>query len=97
MPFSYKGPWLMGKRYDGMVEGFYVTVQVFEEPSVYGIAKGKISRLMISRTPSFGLQDGLVNYDRGWDGGPPTNRQLRSIIEQTVWIFDGQNIDWSLE
>lgn len=42
----------------GTIGGIKFYVQVFDEPSGYGIKDGRISRLWI---------DGMANYDRGWD------------------------------
>jgi hypothetical protein len=95
--FTEKGNWFMGKRYVGEVDGFYVEAQVFGEPSMYGIAEGRISRLQVYPDRSTGFGRCLANYIRGWDGGPPKDRRIRSVVEKTVRHFDGKNVDWSFE
>lgn len=55
MNFTEKNAWYMGKRYTGEVDGYFVEVQVFSEPSHYGIAEGRISRLIIYPNQSAGL------------------------------------------
>lgn len=74
----------------------FFLAQVFGEPSRFGIAEGKISRLCISKRDSFGLKDCLVNYDRGWDGGPPRG-ELRVVVEKIVRYFDHKTVDWTFE
>lgn len=98
MQFIYKGPWGMGKRYAGEVDGFYISVQVFSEPSRFGIAEGKISRLEIYPERSSGMNSRLVNYERGWDRCTPFPLgKFRTIVEKVVHHFDNKNVDWSFE
>ncbi|MCD1261262.1 hypothetical protein B5M42_020895 [Paenibacillus athensensis] len=97
MRFVDKGSWYMGKRFLGEVDGYYLEVQVFSEPSHYGIAQGRISRLIVYPDRSAQFNRKLVNYDRGWDGGPPTDSRIRDVIEKTVQYFDRKSIDWSFE
>lgn len=97
MRFIEKGSWFMGKRFDGEVDGYFVQAQVFSEPSRYGIAEGCISRLVVLPNPNAAFTQHLANYDRGWDGGPPSNRAIRTVIEKTVRYFDRKDIDWALE
>ena len=96
MQFIYKGPWGMGNRYDGEVDGYFVQVQVFSEPSRYGIGEGKISRLQIYPDCTSGFSRCLVNYDRGWDGGPPKG-PLRTIVEKVIHHFDNRSVNWLFE
>ena len=59
--------WTMAKA---TVEGKEYKVQMvrFEEPSIYGISKGRISKLWVRG------EDGtvVISYDRGWDIRPTT-------------------------
>jgi hypothetical protein len=96
MKFIDKGSWFMGKRYVGEVDGYFIEAQVFSEPSHYGIAKGKISRLTIYPDRSAGFSQKLANYDRGWDGGPPKG-MLRTVVEKVVNYFDHKQVDWTFE
>lgn len=87
----------MGRRLEGELDGYFVQVQVFSEPSHYGIGKGRISRLVVYPSRSCSFKEKLVYFDRGWDGGPPANASLRHVIEKTVQHFDGKSVDWSYE
>ena len=63
-----------GKRYG-------IQMVLFEEPSIYGIRKGRISKLFAQTT------DGseTINYDRGWDQRPFTEdgkALLKAITKQ---------------
>ena len=75
-------PWL-----EGTVEGHHFQAAVYDEPSVYGINEGRISKLMVwdeakrqgrrsySRTT-------LMNYDRGWDIEPEARH--KALIDELV-------------
>lgn len=54
--FRKQGSLWAGQRFVGEVDGYYVEVQVFDEPSSYGIAEGRISRLYIYPERSAGFQ-----------------------------------------
>ena len=56
----------------GTIGGIKFYVQVFDEPSGYGINDGRISRLWI---------DGMANYDRGWDNTPTTPKAKQRVKE----------------
>ena len=87
----------MGKRYEGEVDGYFTQAQVFSEPSTYGIAEGRISRLHVYPDRTAGFNRCLASYERGWDGGPPNDRRIRAVVEKTVLHFDGRSVDWSFE
>lgn len=97
MPFQDKGSWFMGKRYEGEVSGYYVQAKVFSEPSKYGIAEGRISRLTVYPDRAAGFNRNVANYDRSWDGGPPNDSRIRAVVEKTVRHFDSKNVDWAFE
>lgn len=97
MLFLDKGSWFMGRRFEGEVDGYFVQAQVFSEPSKYGIAEGRISRLTVFPYQGAGFNRNLANYDRGWDGGLPNDRRTRTVVEKTVRHFDGKGIDWIFE
>ncbi len=96
MHFTDKGSWFMGKLFEGEVDGYFLQVQVFSEPSQYGIAEGRISRLQIYPDRSAGFNRCLVNYDRGWDGGVPKGA-FRRTVEKVIRHFDNKDVDWSFE
>lgn len=57
---------------------FHYWMKVYEEPSMFGIDGGKVSKLMLKR-------DGKVvcNYDRGWDikpADPDTQLALEILL-----------------
>ncbi|MBB6732801.1 DUF7678 domain-containing protein [Cohnella zeiphila] len=95
--FRKQGGLWAGERYVGEVDGYYVEVQVFDEPSSYGIAEGRISRLYIYPERSAGFHRRLISYERGWDGGPPRDPQMRRVVEKTVAYFDRKQVDWVFE
>ncbi|THF74394.1 DUF7678 domain-containing protein [Cohnella fermenti] len=95
--FREKGSSWMGRRYVGEVDGYFVEAQVFDDPSEYGIAKGRISRLYIFPDAASGFNRRLSSYERGWDGGPPQDRRLRQVVERTVAHFDRKQVDWTFE
>lgn len=97
MHFQDKGPWFMGRRVEGEVDGYFVQAQVFSESSQYGIGKGRISRLVIYPNRQMNFRDHLANYDRGWDGGAPTDPSIRTVVEKTVQYVDSKQLDWSRE
>uniref|UniRef100_UPI004048720A DUF7678 domain-containing protein n=1 Tax=Paenibacillus sp. FSL H3-0469 TaxID=2954506 RepID=UPI004048720A len=39
----------------------------------------------------------LANYDRGWDGKPPEDSKIRTVIEMAVRQFDHKAVDWEAE
>jgi hypothetical protein len=97
MWFREKGPWFMGRLFEGEVDGYFIQAQVFTEPSFYGIAEGCISRLTVYPDRKAGFNHKLVHYERGWDGGPPSDNRLRAVVEKTVRHFDGKAVDWTFE
>lgn len=97
MGFQEKGPWFMGRLFEGEVDGYFVQTQVFSEPSRYGIAEGRISRLIVHPHRNAGFNRNLANFDRGWDGGTPSDSRIRTVVEKTVRYFDGKEVDWSFE
>ncbi|CAM4399368.1 hypothetical protein U9M73_11540 [Paenibacillus phoenicis] len=95
--FREKGSVWMGRRFVGEVDGYYVEAQVFDEPSTYGIAFGRISRLDVYPDRSSGFRSRIACYERGWDGGPPQDRRIRRVVEKTVEHFDRKQVDWAVE
>lgn len=87
----------MGRRFEGEVNGYFVQAQVFSEPSPYGIAEGRISRLAVYPNPHFTFKEKLIYYERGWDGGVPGKRKIQEVIEITVQYFDKKCVNWSFE
>lgn len=57
--------------------GYKVQYLAFDEPSQYGIDKGKISKLWIKKGSKV-----VCNYDRGWDIKPedPTDKAFYDEI-----------------
>lgn len=54
-----------GAWYDGNIDGYHIQAKIFEEPSIFGIDSGRISKLWIKGNGE------LLNYDRGWDTPEP--------------------------
>ena len=53
---------------------FQWEAKVFENPSQFGINKGRVSKLSLRRGEKF-----IVNYDRGWDMKPRTIAARRAV------------------
>ena len=55
----------------------------FDEPSIYGIRKGRISKLWVRG------EDGtvVINYDRGWDIRPATD-EGKAILKEITKRFN---------
>ncbi len=53
---------------NGKIDNCEYWVKNYDEPSIYGIDEGRISKLTVKR-------DGreILNYDRGWDLEPQTD------------------------
>lgn len=53
---------------NGKIDNCEYWVKSYDEPSIYGIDEGRISKLTVKR-------DGreIMNYDRGWDLEPQTD------------------------
>ena len=58
------------------------SMKVFEEPSEYGINKGRISKLTLKNNNKV-----IANYDRGWDI-MPTDKLANEALEM---ILDARN------
>ena len=57
---------------------FHYWMKVYEEPSMFGIDGGKISKLMLKRDSKV-----VCNYDRGWDikpADPDTQLALEILL-----------------
>ena len=48
---------------------YYIEMVRFDEPSIYGIRKGRISKLWVRGADG----TAVINYDRGWDIRPATD------------------------
>ena len=60
---------------NGIINGCEYWVKSFDEPSVYGIDEGRISKLTVRRDDRE-----IISYDRGWDLEPQTDED-RAILE----------------
>ena len=63
---------------NGRIDGCEYWVKSYDEPSIYGIEDGRISKLTVKR-------DGreIMNYDRGWDLEPKTDSD-REILAKIL-------------
>ena len=66
----------------GMIDGISYQAKVYEEPSVYGIRKGNISKLWIK---------GICSYDRGWDQRPQTPEAKELVKAICAFFRDPKN------
>ena len=72
---------------EGMIEGYHFQAAVYDEPSVYGIDEGRISKLMVWDETKRQCRRGysrtiLMNYDRGWDIEPKA--QHKALIDELI-------------
>ena len=63
-----------GKNGDGDCK---ITMLSFDNPSTYGIDKGKISKLFIKKDEKV-----VCNYDRGWDVKPIDN--IKDLYDKII-------------
>ena len=66
--------WIKGEA----TGGYKFTAKMFDEGSVYGIDKGRVSKLDIRQDNKI-----LVNYDRGWDVKPKTP-EVKQIYKRVM-------------
>ena len=59
-------------------------VKHYQNPSKYGIANGRISKLMLKIDGEI-----VCNYDRGWDIRP-TNTAAEAALEILLYEYDGR-------
>lgn len=67
--------------------GIIVQIDHFDEPSKYGINKGKISKLWIAKEKP---RETLVSYDRGWDKKvtSKTPKLAKDIYKEVIRKFN---------
>ena len=72
---------------DGRIEvrgiTFHYWAKVYDEGSVYGINKGRISKLSIRNEKTGAM---VVNYDRGWDVRPKT-QSAQKVVDMLLEDF----------
>ncbi len=74
--------WTLGTAaLDGVAYDFQV--KHFDEPSVYGIRRGRISKLWLRRQ---GEDKAVLSYDRGWERGcsPRGKDEAVTVIYKTL-------------
>jgi len=69
--------WMQGK-----LDGCEYWVKSFDEPSVFGVNEGRISKLTVKR-------DGreIINYDRAWDVEPQTDED-REVLARILEMYN---------
>ncbi len=74
--------WTLGRA---TVDGKTYKIQMvrFDEPSMYGIRKGKISKLYIADAD----RNMVANFDRGWDVRPKT-AEVKAIVAAIAKKFN---------
>lgn len=55
----------------GIVDEYKFSAKLYDEPSIFGINEGRISKLYI---------EGNANYDRGWDFGED-NKLVNPVVD----------------
>ena len=66
----------------GKLDGCEYWVKCFDEPSVFGVNEGRISKLTVKR-------DGheIINFDRGWDHMPITDED-QAILKKLLKMYN---------
>lgn len=62
----------------GTIGGYDFEIKHFEEPSIYGINEGRISKLWITKSA---LRETVASYDRGWDIVPILDSEIEATAE----------------
>lgn len=57
-------------------------VKSYDEPSIFGVSEGRISKLTVKR-------DGneIINFDRGWDKEPATTED-REVLSRILEMYN---------
>lgn len=63
---KFNGQWV-----EGTVEEYIFQAKFYDEPSIYGINSGRVSKLTIWPKET-NWTTNILNYDRGWDHEPET-------------------------
>ena len=66
----------------GKLNGCEYWVKSFDEPSVFGVNEGRISKLTVKR-------DGreVINFDRAWDIEPQTDED-REVLDRILEMYN---------
>jgi hypothetical protein len=86
--FGFDSNWV-----SGTVGGYTFEAKLFDDPSPFGIAKGRVSKLAIYDPIA---QKQVVNYDRGWDIKPADgikayHNAVMKLLESSPRRFDFEN------
>ena len=68
-------------------KNYKAQIQRFEKGSTYGIKRGRLSRLLITKNDgNYNWGNRIVNYDRGWDKQLPKNadKELRAFYNKII-------------
>lgn len=67
---------------EGIINGYLFYAKVYEGPSEYGIDKGRVSKLEISKGGQC-----LCRYDRGWDI-LPEGEEVKAVYREIIGQFN---------
>lgn len=67
----------------GFYKGYIYEAKVYQDPSKFGIDKGRISKLFVKKIGKI-----VANYDRGWDVEPQGHD--KKIVEEIINILEGR-------
>ena len=80
---KHNGNWTVCKaKYEGKY--YNIEIKHFEEPSKFGIKKGRISKMCVRKD---GKSAFCLNYDRGWDIRP-RSKAAKAIYEEIVAMYN---------
>ncbi|WP_353856857.1 hypothetical protein [Bacillus sp. Bos-x628] len=61
---------------------YHFDAKLFDKGSLYGINKGRVSLLTVSIGDKWtGLENCILNYDRGWDVKPQKDEHIKVFTE----------------
>lgn len=67
---------------DGKIDSYYYEVKVYDEPSKFGINKGRVSKLIIYDSD----KQTVCQYDRRWVI-KPNNDEVKDVFNKIMNLF----------
>ena len=84
--FTTESNWVNGE-----CDGYHFEAKLYDEPSIFGIQKGRVSKLAIFRpSPDNSM---CINYDRGWDMKPEKGEQ-RKVYRRIMALLESSPKRW---
>ena len=68
---------------DGWIGLYFYETKVYDEPSMFGIDRGRISKLTVYDSD----KNICCNYDRGWDVYPD-NDEVKEVVQKIMNMYN---------